>query len=98
MRLIACAILLAGVTAWARKRPRFEPTDLDLENSGVLELDMQFGAVRGQDVGRVVVPDFEIDLGILSFIELDIDGAFAVEASPGGPLFDPLWTSVKVGL
>src|SRR3989442_12646402 len=51
-------------------RRLFEPTDLELEQPGVMEVDMQYGPVRGQDGYRLSTPDFEIDLGLTNAIEL----------------------------
>ena len=84
--------------------PRFEPTDLELETAGIVELDLQLGAARGPDAWRLVAPDFELDIGILPRVELDLDGAYAIEGRPGGPTFldhsapDNLWVSAKVGI
>lgn len=103
--LALAAVASLATPAWAAKHPRFEPTDLELERPGTLELDMQFGLVRGRDPYRLVMPDFEVDLGLLSNVELDLDGAFAIEgAPPDGPTIfdhqapDNLWPSVKVGV
>lgn len=104
---IALLLVLLAATAGAEEhhhQPRFEPTDLELEDPGVLDLDFQLGPVKGQDPWRIVVPDFEIDLGILPYLELDIDGAWAFEGTSGGSTFfdhtapDNLWVSVKLGL
>ena len=106
---VAATILLAAL-AWmpgrarAAPRPRFEPTDLEWEDTGVVELDLQFGVVRGQGPWRIVVPDFELDLGLLPWLELDLDGAYAVEGPNMGPFSldhsapDALWPSVKLGI
>lgn len=102
--LVGCLLVLAS-RAYAARHPRFEPTDLELEHAGTLEIDVQLGFVRGQDASRLVMPDFELDLGILAHVELDLDGAYAIEGAPaGGPALldhqapDNLWPSVKVGL
>ncbi|HEY4392626.1 MAG TPA: hypothetical protein VGP64_01115 [Polyangia bacterium] len=85
-------------------RPLFEPTDLELEETGVTEIDLQIGAVRSQGPWRAVLPDFELDLGLLPWLELDLDGAYAIEGPSTGPFSfdhaapDSLWPSVKVGL
>ena len=82
----------------------FEPTDLELEETGIVEVDLQVGAVRSQGPWRVVVPDFELDFGILPWLELDLDGAYAIEGPSTGPFAfdhaapDSLWPSVKLGL
>src|SRR5690242_17343954 len=77
------ALLVCGGVARGRPRPHFEPTDLDLEESGIIELDLQFGPLRGPDAWRVVLPDFELDLGLTSNVELGLDGAYAVEGAAG---------------
>jgi hypothetical protein len=85
-------------------RPLFEPTDLELEEAGILEIDVQLGAVRSPGPWRLVVPDFELDLGILPNLELDLDGAYAIEGPATGPFSldhaapDSLWASLKLGL
>ncbi|HSD88925.1 MAG TPA: hypothetical protein VLB44_15460 [Kofleriaceae bacterium] len=101
----ALLVLCASAPAHARKHPSFEPTDLELETSGTTEIDLQLGAVKGPDADRIVVPDFEIDVGILPRVELDLDGAYGVEGVPTGtPRFldhsapDNLWLSAKLGL
>lgn len=98
-------LLVLATNAHARKHPRFEPTDLELERAGSLEIDLQLGLIKGRDASRVVVPDFELDLGILSGVELDIDGAYALEGAPSdGPTLldhqapDNLWLSAKLGI
>jgi hypothetical protein len=108
-RRLAAAIVLA-LLAWlparagATPRPRFEPTDLEWEDTGIAELDLQFGPVRGPGPWRIVVPDFELDLGLLPWLEIDLDGAYAVEGPDTGPFSldhsapDALWPSVKLGL
>ena len=88
----------------APMRRMFEPTDMELQEPGVLQVDMQFGPVRGQDSYRLSVPDFEINLGLTNDIELDLDGELAIGGPDSGEFrFNQLapanlWTSVKVGL
>jgi hypothetical protein len=106
----AFALSLAGTVAvwsapaWAARRPHFEPTDLDLEDTGIVELDLQLGPVRGPDAWRAVIPDFELDLGLLPNLELGLDGAYAVEGAAGRPFSfdhaapDSLWPAVKWGV
>lgn len=91
------SVLCLATTAHAGKHPRFEPTDLELEDPGTAEIDLQLGVVRGQDLWRVMMPDFELDLGVLSNVELDLDGAYAIEDG-AHQLPDNLWLSVKLGL
>jgi hypothetical protein len=101
--MMAAALALPA-TARARARPLFEPTDLEWEDTGVAELDLQFGAVRSPGPWRFVIPDFELDFGIHHNIELDLDGAYAVSGPDSGAFSldhsvpDSLWPSVKVGL
>jgi hypothetical protein len=104
--LIAAVLLVAtpGLAAGRPVRPRFEPTDLELEASGMVEVDLQAGFVEGASAGRALVPDFEVDLGLTRAVELDVDGSYAVEGRASArfsfdhPAPDSLWTAVKVGL
>jgi hypothetical protein len=85
-------------------RQHFEPTDLELEDTGILDVDLQFGFVRGPSNYRVVAPDVEIDLGLAKNVELDLDLAYGVATSGVGVfkldrgVTDNLWVSSKVGL
>jgi hypothetical protein len=103
-RIATIAVALVSTTARAGVHPRFEPTDLELEDSGTTEIDLQMGVVKGPDASRIVVPDFEIDLGILPNLELDLDGAYGVEGAPPRVTFldhqapENLWLSAKLGL
>jgi hypothetical protein len=60
--------------------------------------------MRSPGPWRIVVPDFELDLGLLPWLELDLDGAYAVEGPQTGPFSldhaapDSLWPCAKVGL
>lgn len=102
--LAAALVLVAGPAAGRLKRrvPTFEPTDLDLEDTHVLELDMQVGVVFRDQAPktRVFVPDYEIDYGLTERVELDVDGAVALDHEDGHWVgtADPLWTCVKLGL
>ena len=108
VRLLALATLALwwDRTASARTgvRPLFEPTDLDLEQPGTLEADLQLGMIRGRGPWRVVIPDFEVDFGIHRNLEFDLDGAYAIEGPSRGPFAfdhaapDSLWLSAKLGL
>src|SRR5437868_14714584 len=110
----ACVMARAGFFAWAlvslarsagaRQRPRFEPTDLEMEKTGLVELDTQVGFVHGDLPWRLVVPDVEIDVGLTPEVELDVDATYAVEGPDDGRFtFDHsapenIWLSVKLGL
>jgi hypothetical protein len=99
-------LLCASSPAFARRgvRPLFEPTDLELEKTGTLDIDVQTGVIRSQGPARVVIPDFELDFGILPNLELDIDGAYAIEGPRTGPFSfdhpapDSLWLGAKIGV
>jgi hypothetical protein len=74
-----------------------------MEDAGVVELDVQLGAIRSRGPWRAVVPDFELDIGILPYLELDLDGGYAIEGPSSGPFSfdhaapDSLWPSLKLG-
>jgi hypothetical protein len=99
-------VLLASAArpAAARQRPLFEPTDLEMERPGVVEIDLQLGDVRGESSWRLVVPDFELDIGLMPNLELDVDCAYAIEGPGDGqfsfdhPAPDDLWIAAKLGL
>jgi hypothetical protein len=113
-RKLALALALALTSTLAGRgpamartgvRPLFEPTDLEMEDTGVAEFDLQFGAVRStQGPFRAVLPDFELDFGITRYLELDLDGAYAIEGPETGPFSfdhpapDSLWPCAKIGL
>jgi hypothetical protein len=104
--LALLAVVLAAPPVRARRgvRPLFEPTDLELEKTGTIDIDVQVGAIQGQGPARVVVPDFEVDVGLLPNLELDLDGAYAIEGPSAGPFAfdhaapDSLWLGAKIGL
>src|SRR4051812_3910283 len=84
-------------------RPLFEPTDLELETTGTVEIDVQVGAIQSRGPARAVVPDVEIDVGLLPNLELDLDGAYAIQGPAGAPFSfdypapDGLWVAAKIG-
>jgi hypothetical protein len=101
--VVGILVLLVPCSGWARGRPLFEPTDLEMEEPGVVEVDLQFGPVHA-DAWKLVVPDAEIDVGLFPALELDIDGAYAIEGADGRrftldhPAPDNLWVAAKVGI
>ena len=104
---LVCALLCLQFPAVSFAAPvlrLFEPTDMELEDPGVMELDMQYGVVRGENAYRLSAPDFEFDLGLTSNLEFDVDGEFAIGGPNSGtfsfdrPAPDNLWTSLKLGL
>jgi hypothetical protein len=102
LMLVAAALLYSSTGEGAR--PFFEPTDLKMEAPGSFQADLQVGMVRGRGPWRVVVPDAELNLGLLRFLEGDLDGAYAIEGPPEGTFRldhaapDSLWLSLKAGL
>lgn len=101
--LVAATSTAASPVGARTRRRRFEPTDLELERAGTMELDGQVGVIGGGPA-RVEVPDFELDLGLTSDLEVDVDGAFALTRRNDdgtGPLVadpDNLWISGKTAL
>jgi hypothetical protein len=107
---VAVVVMLLAIAlgatrfAVARPRPRFEPTDLEMEDTGLFEFDLEVGFIRSQGPARLVIPDFELDLGILDNLEIDLDGAYAVEGPETGPFSpdhaapDNLWLALKWGI
>lgn len=104
-------LLLAPSPVLARRffRARFEPDTLELQKPGVFSVDAQVGAIGGEGdrdgdglgANRLLLPDFEVELGLLSWLELDVDGAFFL-LDPGAEkermIGDPLWTAARFEL
>jgi hypothetical protein len=100
---VSLVLVHASIAQAKPRRPRFEPSDLAPQAPGELQLDLQVGHAYGSDSGRrLFLPDFEIDLGVLPNVELDIDGSFSIDAvdNPAQRHLsgDALWTSVKLAL
>jgi hypothetical protein len=97
-------ILVALSPRLSQAGPLFEPTDLEMEKTGWLDVDLQVGPMRGPDAWRLVVPDMEIDLGLWSTVELDLDAAYAIESNDDTrftldhPAPDNIWIAAKLGL
>lgn len=94
-------MLLGAVTALAVKgaiHHTFEPTDLELEDPGVAQVDLQVGYLRGLP-DRTLAPDLELDLGLTEDVELDVDATLFVVA-PDLRVIDAenLWIASKLGL
>lgn len=100
----ALLTLSSGASARHGLRPRFEPSDLDLDEPGVFAVDEQVGALRSVGPWRLVFSDFELTLGVLKNVELSVDSAYAVEGPTAGPYRfdhaapDITWVSARVGL
>ncbi|MEP7049038.1 MAG: hypothetical protein ABJB12_01745 [Pseudomonadota bacterium] len=106
-RTALCALLLSALlprpAAALVHRRHFEPDDLELDPVGVLDLDFQVGPLHGDSAGknRLILPDFEIGLGLAPEFELNVSGAFSVNESRAEPRHlssDPLWVASKLGL
>jgi len=103
----ACAVACLPSNARARStRRHFEPTDLEMERAGTLDVDLQLGLMREAQNWRGSVPDFEVDFGLAPGVELDLDGAYHVDgahqeedgAHDAQGSFDNLWVAAKLGL
>ena len=101
--LIAAATVALPRAALAAKQ-HFEPTDLQLQDPGLIELDLQVGMAHSAGPWRAVLPDAEINLGLTNRVEIDVDFAFGMEGRPNRPVtFDHLvtdnvWLATKLGL
>ena len=102
--IAGAAVLLGLPRAASAAKPHFEPTDLELQDPGLLEVDLQLGAMRSAGPWRAVLPDAEINLGLSSRVELDVDFAFGFEGAPGRAftfdhvVTDNVWLAAKLGL
>lgn len=97
--------LLLATSATAHGAPRrrhFEPDDLELEEPGILDFDLQVGPVLGNSASgnHVLIPDFEIGLGLTRNVELDVSGTFTLDRESGQRHVtgDALWLAAKLGL
>ncbi len=101
-RILRVAALAFFVSFSAEARPfRFEPTDLEMVDSGLMEVDAQFGGFVGKDSRRLALPDYEIAIGLTKRVEFDLDGMFGFGGEHLNALHtlsDPLWPSAKLGL
>jgi hypothetical protein len=102
--LAAFALLLATTSSayGAARRRHFEPDDLELEQPGVLDFDLQGGPVLGSSASgnHVLLPDFEIGLGLTRSVEFDVSGTFTLDRENGQRHVtgDALWIATKLGL
>jgi hypothetical protein len=100
----ALSLAFAGRADARAVRRLFEPTDIELEDAGTIELDLQAGVARPGPGWRLSIPDFELDVGLTRDLELDVDGAFEVAdedgAGPSGPRADAdnLWLALKTSV
>ena len=100
--LFALLVTASNAARAAPRRHHFEPDDLELERAGILDFDLQAGPVLGNSSSgdRVLIPDFEIGLGLTSNVELDVIGSFSIYRQNGRPAVtgDSLWIASKLGL
>lgn len=98
------ALILATTSSAlaAPRRRHFEPDDLELEEPGILDFDLQAGPVWGTSASgdHLLLPDFEVGLGLTRNLELDISGAFTLdrENEQQHVTGDALWVAAKLGL
>lgn len=101
--LVATVVVALPRAAFAAKH-HFEPTDLDLQDPGLAELDLQIGMAHADGPWRAVVPDAELNLGLTNRVEIDVDFAFGIEGRAGRAftfdhlVTDNLWLATKLGL
>jgi len=90
-------VLLDAAVASARPRRRFEPTDLDLRDEGVAEIDTQVGYTGGTDP-RVTAPDVEASLGLGNGVQLELDTTFGWDSQEGSTFrtVENTWATVKL--
>lgn len=99
----ATVIALTEHASGAPIRPFFEPTDLEFEKRGILDVDVQMGSTYGRGAWgrRWVLMDVELDVGLLDNVELDLDASFMSDLQSDGSrrvTSEALWPSMKLGL
>ncbi|HET7544296.1 MAG TPA: hypothetical protein VFK05_30710 [Polyangiaceae bacterium] len=100
--LIALLVTASGAVQAAPRRRHFEPDDLELEQPGILDFDVQAGPVLGNSYmgDHLLIPDFEIALGLTRNVEIDVMGSLTIYRQNGkrGITGDSLWLASKLGL
>lgn len=101
----ACAVLLAQLAALpidARgRRPVFDPEDLDMQDSGIVQVNMLAGVQSDSGGFRAIAPDWELNCAVTDRLELGVDGAISVVFPDGlGAARQPvqadnIWLSAK---
>jgi len=94
---------IASSAQASAKLRRFEPDDLELESPGRLDVDLQMGPLGGDSDGRnrILLPDFELGLGLARNVQLEVDGTFSIDQFDGTHRHytgDSLWVATKLGL
>jgi len=103
VRRAALLLLFISESHAAPLRPFFEPTDLELEDPGTLDIDVQTGPTYGASAWghRWILTDLELDLGLRDNVELDIDATFSSDLQDDRSraiASEALWPSMKLGL
>ncbi len=103
--LLSSATIIASAehAAAAPIHPFFEPTDLEFEKTGILDIDVQVGPTYGRGAWgrRWIMMDVELDIGLLENVELDLDATFMSDLQGDGSrrvTSEALWPSMKLGL
>jgi len=114
-RLGSCArwvgsLCLVFCLAWpqpaqARRffRARFRPGSLEIQKVGQLELESELGGIYGdgEDGSRTSLPDFALSLGVLKWLEVDLDTSFAqtkLGRDDTQYVGEPLWVAARADL
>ena len=95
---VVLVVLTGRAAAAQRSRPRFEPTDLDLRESGDAEIDLQFGPMKGDDYLRGFAPDFDVSIGLTANAELELNGTFGVGQHGAAEVLDNTLLALRVGI
>lgn len=98
-------IWLCPERAHARRffRSRFRPGTLEIQKVGQLELEAQLGGIYGDgpDGSRMPLPDFALGLGVLPWLEVDIDTSFAqtnIGTADAEFVGEPVWVAGRFDL
>ena len=100
--LLALIVATSSAAHGAPRRRHFEPDDLELERPGILDFDLQTGPVSGTSPSgnHLLLPDFEVGLGLTRNVELDVSGTFTIDRENGRRHVtgDALWIATKLGV
>ena len=94
-----CAAVLVLLSPARRFfRARFRPNTLELQDVGQLEIDSEMGGIYGdgQDGTRAPAPDFAFGLGVLDWLEVNLDSSFSeTQLGTQNKQFvgEPIWLS-----
>ncbi|MEY4512986.1 MAG: hypothetical protein RLZZ450_5108 [Pseudomonadota bacterium] len=103
--MLVVAVCSSPQQAHARRffRSRFRPGTLEIQRVGQLELEAQLGGIYGDgpDGTRLPLPDFALGLGVLPWLEIDIDTSFAqtnLGESSAQYVGEPVWVAGRFDL